>query len=136
MEHLSQYIEADYAVLSAVLYCLGRVLKALGRFPNRLIPLTLTGCGIALACLGAASRWSEYANWAGVMFDGVVQGILCTGMSVYLNEVISHCGPGRLFSREIVPKTYLLTQKVRFCLGLSVFFVKTMVCRVSTCDFI
>ena len=45
MEHLSQYIEADYAVLSAVLYCLGRVLKALGRFPNRLIPLTLTGCG-------------------------------------------------------------------------------------------
>ena len=49
MEHLSQYIEADYAVLSAVLYCLGRVLKALGRFPNRLIPLTLTGCGIALA---------------------------------------------------------------------------------------
>lgn len=94
MEHLSQYIEADYAVLSAVLYCLGRVLKALGRFPNRLIPLTLTGCGIALACLGAASRWSEYANWAGVMFDGVVQGILCTGMSVYLNEVISHCGPG------------------------------------------
>ena len=56
--------------------------------------LTLTGCGIALACLGAASRWSEYANWAGVMFDGVVQGILCTGMSVYLNEVISHCGPG------------------------------------------
>ena len=51
MEHLSQYIEADYAVLSAVLYCLGRVLKALGRFPNRLIPLTLTGCGIALACL-------------------------------------------------------------------------------------
>lgn len=94
MEHLSQYIEADYAVLSAVLYCLGRVLKALGRFPNRLIPLTLTGCGIALACLGAASRWPEYANWAGVMFDGVVQGILCTGMSVYLNEVISHCGPG------------------------------------------
>lgn len=94
MEHLSQYIEADYAVLSAVLYCLGRVLKALGRFPNRLIPLTLTGCSIALACLGAASRWSEYANWAGMMFDGVVQGILCTGMSVYLNEVISHCGPG------------------------------------------
>lgn len=94
MEHLSQYIEADYAVLSAVLYCLGRVLKALERFPNRLIPLTLTGCGIALACLGAASRWPEYANWAGVMFDGVVQGILCTGMAVYLNEVISHCGPG------------------------------------------
>ena len=72
MEHLSQYIEADYAVLSAVLYCLGKVLKALGRFPNRLIPLTLTGCGIALAFLGAASRWPEYANWAGVMFDGVV----------------------------------------------------------------
>ena len=133
MEHLSQYIEADYAVLSAVLYCLGRVLKALGRFPNRLIPLTLTGCGIALACLGAASRWSEYANWAGVMFDGVVQGILCTGMS---QRGYFSLRSGRLFSREIVPKTYLLTQKVRFCLGLSVFFVKTMVCRVSTCDFI
>ena len=130
MEHLSQYIEADYAVLSAVLYCLGRVLKALGRFPNRLIPLTLTGCGIALACLGAASRWSEYANWAGVMFDGV-----------HRHGGLSQRGyfslrSGRLFSRKIVPKTYLPTQKVRFCLGLSVFFVKTMVCRVSTCDFI
>ena len=42
MEQITQYIQADYAILAAVLYCLGRVLKAVKKFPNQIIPLALT----------------------------------------------------------------------------------------------
>ena len=93
LEQIAQYIKADYAVLVAVLYCIGRGLKAFPKFPNRFIPLALTVCGMALACLSVISRYGEYANWAGALFDGMAQGILCTGMAVYFNEVLSHCGP-------------------------------------------
>ena len=94
MEQLTQYIQADYAILAVVLYCLGRVLKAVKRFPNQFIPLALTGCGVALACLSAVARYGDFANWAAALFEGLVQGILCTGLAVYLNEVIAHRGRG------------------------------------------
>ena len=91
MEELTQYIKSDFAVLVAVLYCIGRGLKAIQRFPNQFIPLALTFCGIGLACLSVVSRYASYGNWAAALFEGVVQGVLCAGMSVYLNEVIAHC---------------------------------------------
>ena len=40
MEELTQYIKADFAVLVAVLYCIGRGLKAIQRFPNQFILCT------------------------------------------------------------------------------------------------
>ena len=83
MEELTQYIKADFAVLVAVLYCIGRGLKA------------LTFCGIGLACLSVVSRYASYGNWAAALFEGVVQGVLCAGMSVYLNEVIAHCSSNK-----------------------------------------
>lgn len=95
MEEITQYIKTEYAILVAVLYLLGRGLKRLQRFPNQFIPLVLTVCGIGLACLLVLSRYQEYPNWVAAVFDGVVQGILCTGMSVYVNEVIVHCAQGR-----------------------------------------
>lgn len=100
MKQIAEYIQAQYAILVAVLYCLGAALKATKKFPNQFIPLTLTGCGIALACLLAASRVGEYANLAALLFDGVAQGILCTGMAVYVNEVLVHCGPGGCHCRQ------------------------------------
>ena len=90
LEQITQYVSAEYAILAAVLYCLGLALKSIRKFPNQFIPLALTGCGIVLACLSVVSRYGEYANWAAALFEGVVQGILCTGLAVYLNEVISH----------------------------------------------
>ena len=84
LEQITQYVSAEYAILAAVLYCLGRALKSIRKFPNQFIPLALTGC------LSVVSRYGEYANLAAALFEGVVQGILCTGLAVYLNEVISH----------------------------------------------
>ena len=92
MEQILQYVKTDYAILVAVLYCLGRVLRSINKFPNQFIPLALIACGIALACLSAVSRYGDYANWAAALFEGLVQGILCTGLAVYLNEVLSHRG--------------------------------------------
>lgn len=94
MEQITQYIKAEYAVLVAVLYCLGCGLKALKIFPNRFIPLVLTICGIGLACLSVMSRLPEYVNLAAALYEGMVQGVLCTGMSVYVNEVVTHCSLG------------------------------------------
>ena len=51
MEELTQYIKADFAVLVAVLYCIGRGLKAIQRFPNQFIPLALSVGHIALCQL-------------------------------------------------------------------------------------
>lgn len=93
MEQFAEYIEAQYAVLVAVLFCLGNVFKAIKRFPNQFIPVTLTVMGIGLACLSAASRFTEYSNLAALVFDGVAQGILCTGMSVYIHEVLAKTVP-------------------------------------------
>ncbi len=38
MEELTQYIKADFAVLVAVLYCIGRGLKAIQRFSQSIYP--------------------------------------------------------------------------------------------------
>ncbi len=100
MDLITKYIGAEYAVLVAVLYLLGRGLKAVSRFPNQYIPLTLTACGILLACLSVYSRSAEYMNGAAALFDAVVQGILCTGMSVYVNEVLAHCRTGSCAEKD------------------------------------
>lgn len=90
MEQILQYVKADYAILTVVLFCLGRVLLSIENFPHQYKLLALTVCGVLLACLSAVSRSGEYANWAAAVFDGLVQGILCTGLSVYLNEIFPH----------------------------------------------
>lgn len=91
LEQITQYVKADYAILIAVLYCLGRGLKSIRRFSNQLIPLALTLAGVLLACLSALSRSAEYVNAAAAVFDGLVQGILCAGMAVYLNQFLGRC---------------------------------------------
>lgn len=100
MDQILQYVKTDYAILVAVLYCLGRVLRSIHKFPNQFIPLALTGCGVLLACLSAVSRSGDYANWAAALFEGVVQGILCTGLSVYMNEILSNLGAGSCTCRK------------------------------------
>lgn len=100
MEEILQYIKADYAILTVVLFCLARVLVSIKKISPQYKLLVLTGCGVLLACLSAVSRSGEYANWMAVLFDGLVQGILCTGLSVYLNEMILHWGTGGCACRK------------------------------------
>lgn len=106
MEQFTQYIKPDYMVLVGALYCIGCMLRTSERFPNRFIPLTLTACGLLLAGLSVVSRYAQYENWAAAVFEGVVQGILCTGMAVYINEMVSH--RGGVYKKDALspPKTH------------------------------
>lgn len=90
MEELFSLVKADYTIIVAVLYFIGVGLRRLTVFPNNYIPLTITITGIALAALSSLSRLGSYANPAALAFDSIVQGVLCAGMSVYVNEFIKH----------------------------------------------
>ena len=90
MEELFSFVKADYTIIIAVLYFIGVILRKLKSFPNSYIPLCITLIGIVLAGLSSASRFPDYVNWAALAFDSIVQGVLCAGMSVYVNEFIKH----------------------------------------------
>ena len=92
LEQLTQYIKAEYLILVAVLYCIRQGLQGVVRFPVQFLPFVLGGCGVALACLSAAARYAEYGNLAALAYDGIVQGILCAGVSASLGSLLSHCG--------------------------------------------
>jgi hypothetical protein len=87
METISGLIQYEFAAITTVLYVLGRVICGVERIPNRWVPLILTVTGIGLALLSADSRIDSYRNVASMVYDGVVQGVLCTGMAVYVHEV-------------------------------------------------
>lgn len=88
MEDFSRFIKPDFAVLVAVLYCLGMVFRRADAIANNRIPLLLTVCGTGLAGLSVMGRYAEYGNWAAAFFEALVQGILCAGMAVYVNQLL------------------------------------------------
>ncbi|MCB6366962.1 phage holin family protein [Intestinibacillus massiliensis] len=88
MEDFSRFIKPDFTVLVAALYCLGIALRRSALFPNNMIPLLLTACGAGLGGLSVAAHYSAYANPAAAFLDALVQGILCAGMAVYINQLI------------------------------------------------
>lgn len=90
MEELFSFVKADYTIIIAVLYFIGVILRKLKAFPNCYIPLCITLVGIILAGLSSASRLPDYVNLAALAFDSIAQGVLCAGMSVYVNEFIKH----------------------------------------------
>ena len=90
MEELFAFVKTDYTIIIAVLYFVGVGLRKLKAFPNNYIPLCITLAGIGLAALSSLSRLPDYANLAALAFDSIAQGVLCPGMSVYVNEFIKH----------------------------------------------
>ncbi|RKJ81784.1 hypothetical protein D7X33_03410 [Butyricicoccus sp. 1XD8-22] len=90
MDELFSFVKADYTIIIAVLYFIGIALRKLKVFPNNYIPLSITLVGIGLAALSSLSRLPDYSNLASLAFDSIAQGILCAGMSVYVNEFIKH----------------------------------------------
>lgn len=91
MEIISQYIEPQYAILVAVLYCVGGVIKRTDAVNCRWIPAVLTLIGIGLAALNTFGS-GAYDSVAAGLYQSVGQGVLCAGMSVYLNQLIKQTG--------------------------------------------
>ncbi len=77
MNDFISYITDKAIILVPALYILGMILKGTERFPDKYIPVILLPIGIVF------SVWL-----AGLSVDSVIQGILVTGASVYINQLI------------------------------------------------
>ena len=82
MDGVMEYIRPELLVLVAVLYIVGKALKASQDVKDKHIPLILGGAGVFLAMLWVVATGS---------FDGV-QGILVAGCSVYANQLVKQAG--------------------------------------------
>lgn len=78
-----QYIQPELLVLVAVLYFTGMGLKT-SNVNDKYIPAILGIAGVAMAVLYtvAAAGFSAMG-----IFTGITQGIMCAGVSVYVNQI-------------------------------------------------
>lgn len=77
MENLMNYVTENALILIPVLYVLGSILKGTEKIEDKYIPIILLPVGIALSMF-----------LVGFNINGVIQGILITGASVYTNQVV------------------------------------------------
>lgn len=85
----TQYIDPALLVLVPVLYIIGMLIKNSGINDTR-IPLLLGVVGVLLATVWvlATSSINGYQNALMAIFTAIVQGVLCTGAAVYVNQLI------------------------------------------------
>lgn len=77
MNDLLSYVNEYALILIPVLYIIGMILKGLGNIPDKYIPLILVLIGI-LAAMALN----------GVNADSAIQGVLVTGVTVYVNQLL------------------------------------------------
>lgn len=77
MENIMNYITENALILIPVLYVLGAMLKGTEKVGDKYIPILLLPVGIVLAMF-----------LVGFDVNGVIQGILITGASVYVNQLV------------------------------------------------
>ena len=77
VQDLVELIQENMVVLVAVLYVLGMLLKNTPRVPDWTIPWTLLVVGISLAVV-----------MGGLCADSIIQGVLVTGATVLINQLI------------------------------------------------
>lgn len=77
MENIMNYITENALILIPVLYVLGAMLKGTQKIEDKYIPIILLPVGIVLAMF-----------LVGFNVNGVIQGILITGASVYANQIV------------------------------------------------
>lgn len=94
-ELLKEFVRPELLVLVPVLYLVGMALKK-SAVADKLIPWVLGCAGVVLSLVYVAAT-CEASGWRDVMmgvFTAVVQGILCAGASVYVNQVVKQSGKG------------------------------------------
>ena len=90
MSILGDYIKPELIILAIALYFMGMLLKKSIQVKNKWIPLILTGAGVFLATcyMISISDMSSVQGVLNTLFSGITQGIVCAGMSVYVNQII------------------------------------------------
>lgn len=94
MEQLINYIKPELVVAAVALYFIGMGLKKANAVEDRFIPLILGGIGIVLSAVYvlAVSPINSVQEAAMAFFTAVIQGILITGASTYVNQIIKQVG--------------------------------------------
>ena len=92
-EILKEMVKPELLVLVPVLYLLGYAVKH-SAVADKWIPWILGGAGVVMSGIyvfatTALIGWQEALL---AMFTAVVQGVLCAGASVYVNQVVKQAG--------------------------------------------
>ena len=89
IENIQSFIRPELLVLVPVLLILGAFLKHTQAVPDRLIPAILGLAGVVVAGLSvfANSPLGTAGDWLTASLTAFVQGVLCAGAAVYINQV-------------------------------------------------
>ena len=79
-------IAPELLCLVPVLYFIGVGLKKTSYVKDKNIPLVLGIIGILLAAMWSIA--SGVTDVLGIIFTSITQGIMCAGVSVYVNQII------------------------------------------------
>lgn len=84
IEELTNYIPQELLIVIPVLYVVGFFIKHTQRVSDKFIPLILGGVGIIICIV---FEFMAVGFGLEAVFDGIVQGILCAGLTVYIHQV-------------------------------------------------
>ena len=94
MELIMDYVKPELVILAVALYLIGLGLKKTEFIKDKFIPATLGLIGVALAALYvlATSSFNGASDILMAVFTSIIQGILCAGLSTYVNQMIKQLG--------------------------------------------
>lgn len=81
---ITSLIDPGCTIVAVACYFLGVMLKATPKVSDWLIPYLLTAFAILLCCILEFTTKDEVGM---NIFNGIIQGFLCAGMSVYVNQL-------------------------------------------------
>lgn len=90
IEMLKNFIKPELLVLIPVLYFIGFAIKSTLVIKDKFIPITLGLIGIILSVIWVLATTEFYSTQDIFMaiFVAITQGMLCSGASVYVNQLI------------------------------------------------
>lgn len=89
MDNIQEYIKPELLILVPVLYVIGMIIKNTELIKDKYIPVILGLTGILLSTLYVLA--TEGVSLMGA-FTAITQGILVTGVAVYVNQLIKQGG--------------------------------------------
>ena len=90
LEMIKQFIKPEILILVPVLYFIGIMIKNTLLIKDKFIPLTLGITGIVLSVIWvlATTEVNTTQDIYMAIFTAITQGVLCSGASVYVNQII------------------------------------------------
>ena len=90
MEQIMNYVKPELIVVAVVLYFIGMGLKQAQAVKDKHIPIILGAVGVVLCAIWVLgnSPLGTGQDIAMAVFTAIVQGILVSGLSTYINQII------------------------------------------------